>query len=422
MKSIYKIFIIFLALWFILLLVTFNRHIRRIPNTYNSEIWADKAGYYVFLPATFIYQWHGEEMPDSIDLKTGKGFDIIDNNIITKYPMGVALMMLPFWLVNHYFVADPNDGFSFSYTLISSVASTFYVLAGLFISYFCIRRFASRVRSILVILFLFLSTNLFYYTLIETGMSHSFSFFWFSLLLYIILKIKDQQKIFLSDAIILGVILGAILLIRPINCVFCLPYFIIILIHSSKPIQTFVQVFLSKKSMPIYLIPVVLFAPQLYYYSYTSGISPAYSGEGFIYLSNPKIAEVLFSPNNGLFLYTPILFFLLLFYLFNIKHYATILIPVIVLFVLIVFIYGSWWSYELGCGFGHRSMVEFYSLVFLPLALIDMPKKIKNTVIFIGILCFIYSLKLILSYDGCFYGNNDWDWNAYITLLVSNIK
>jgi hypothetical protein len=421
MKSI-KILIIFLALWLILLLITFNRHIRRIPNTYNSEIWADKAGYYVFLPATFIYQWQGTQMPDSIHLKTGKGFDIIENNIVTKYPMGVAIMLLPFWVINHYFIADPSDGFSFSYTLISSVASTFYVLAGLFISYFCMRKFASRARSILLTLFLFLSTNLLYYTIIETGMSHSFSFFWFSLLLYIILKIKNQQKTETSDAIILGLTLGAIILIRPINCIFCFPYFMILFIHSSDYKQTFIQLFLSTKSLYICIIPLLLFAPQLYYYSYTSGISPAYSGEGFIYLSNPKIAEVLFSPNNGLFLYTPIVCFLMLFYLFNIKNYAKTLIPIILLFVLIVFVYGSWWSYELGCAFGHRSMVEFYSFLFLPLAIIDMPKKIKNTAIFIGILCFIYSLKLILSYDGCFYGNNDWDWNAYITLLVSNIK
>ena len=42
-----------------------------------------------------------------------------------------------------------------------------------------------RMESIILTAFVFLSTNLFYYTVIENGMSHSFSFFWFSLLLYI---------------------------------------------------------------------------------------------------------------------------------------------------------------------------------------------------------------------------------------------
>ena len=66
-KPILITFTIFITLWSCLLLITINKHIRRQPNTYDSEIFADKAGYYVYLPATFIYNWNGQEMPDSID-------------------------------------------------------------------------------------------------------------------------------------------------------------------------------------------------------------------------------------------------------------------------------------------------------------------------------------------------------------------
>lgn len=420
-KPILITFTIFITLWSCLLLITINKHIRRQPNTYDSEIFADKAGYYVYLPATFIYNWNGQEMPDSIDKKTGRGFDIINNYITTKYPMGVAIMMSPFWLINHYFIAQPNDGFSFSYTLTSCVSSTFYVLLGLFISYACFKKYASPITSLLITISILLSTNLFYYTVIETGMSHSFSFFWFTLLLFMTLKIKDQNKITYKDAFILGICIGFILLLRPINIVFCFPYVLILLINNPNKKQMVKDLLFSKKSLLLYLLTGLLFLPQLFYYSYISTISPAYGGTGFPYLTNPRILEVLFAPNNGMFLYTPILFFIFC-TLFIYKKNIPFVVPICILFGSIVYLYGSWQNYELGCSFGHRSVVEFYTLLFLPLTSIKISERMKKIFIFIVILSSLYTLKIAFSYDGCFYGNNDWDWNAYLTLLISNIK
>lgn len=421
MKSIYRTLIIFFVLWTSLLLITFNKHIRREPNTYNSEIWADKAGYYVYLPATFIYNWDGKLMPDSIDKKTGDGFEIIGNYITTKYPMGVAIMISPFWLINHYCIAHPKDGFSFSYTLISSIGSTFYVLLGLFISYACFKKYTAPVPAVFVTISVFLSTNLFYYTILETGMSHSFSFFWFSLLLFMILKIKDQNQIKYLDAITLGITIGFIMLLRPINCIFCLPYFSILFINNPNIKYTIKELTFSTKSIILCLISAIIFAPQLFYYNYISTISAAYKGTSFPYLTHPKILEVLFAPDNGLFLYAPILFFILL-YLFIYKKPIHFIMPICILVCLVVYTYAAWQNPELGCAFGHRSVVEFYSFIFFPLNCMDMSKKMKNTFIFIAILSTLYTLKLSLSYDGCFYGNEDWDWNAYLTLLFGNIK
>jgi hypothetical protein len=421
MKPIYNTLLFFLVLWTGLLLLTFNRHIRREPNTYQSEIFADKAGYYVYLPATFIYNWNGSSMPDSIDKKTGDGFEIINSHIATKYPMGAAIMMAPIWLINHYFIANPNDGFSFSYTLISSIASTLYVLLGLFISYISFKKYTPSSYALLITACIFFSTNLFYYTIIETGMSHSFSFFWFSLLLFTILKIKEQKQVKYSDAITLGITVGFIILLRPINFIFCFPYFLMLIIKNSNAKSIIKELLLSTKSILLYLSPVLIFAPQLFYYKYISTVSAAYKGTGFPYLTNPKILEVLFAPENGLFLYAPVLFFILLSYIFY-REPAFFIIPVCLLACMVIYTYSSWQNPELGCAFGHRSMVEFYSFLFLPLTCINMSKKIKNTFIFTVILSTLYTLKISLSYDRCFYGNNDWDWSAYLTLLFDNIK
>ncbi|WP_018344403.1 hypothetical protein [Cytophaga aurantiaca] len=421
MKLIYRTLIIFLVLWIGLLLITFNKHLRREPNTYHSEIWADKAGYYVYLPATFIYHWQGDSIPESIHKQKGDGFKIIGNHVVTKYPMGVAVMMSPVWLVNHYFIADVKDGFSFSYTLVSSVAATFYVLIGLFISYACYKKYTTSIRSLSICILLFISTNLFYYTVLENGMSHAFSFFWFSLLLFVILDIKQRTSITYKDTLSLGIITGFIMLIRPINCVFCLPYFLILVIQNPNIKSTIKELLFTTKSLLIYLLAILIITPQIIYYKSISSIKAPYSGEGFSYLTSPKILSVLFAPENGLFLYTPIVLFIFVL-LFIYRKSIPFIIPICVLFSLVVYVYASWSSPELGCAFGYRGMVEFYSLIFLPFAFINVSRKLKFTFIFIAVLCTLYTLKLSLSYDGCFGGSNYWDWSTYSKLLFSNIK
>ncbi|WP_299250824.1 hypothetical protein [uncultured Cytophaga sp.] len=422
MKLIYSKPFIFFILWICLLLFTFNRHIRRDPYGYTSEIYADKAGYYVYLPATFIYNWQGNNIPDKIAKNPGMAFENIDNYIYTKYPMGVAVMMSPFWLINHYFIANPNDGFSFSYTMISSVASTFYVLLGLFISFACFKKYTSPIQALIITVTLFASTNLFYYTTLENGMSHSFSFFWFSLLLFVMIDIKQRSYIVTyKDILLIGTTIGFIALIRPINCIFCLPYFLILIIQNPNAITTIKELFFTTKSIFLYLIPIIIISPQVIYYKIISTIRLPYGHEGFPYLMNPRILKVLFAPNNGLFLYTPIALFILLFIFINRKK-SPFTIPIYVLFGLVIYTYASWWSTELGCAFGHRSMVEFYTIIFLPLAYIELSKKMKFIVGSIAILSILYNLKLSLSYDICFMGSYYWDWDTYLTLLFSNIK
>src|SRR5262245_16874595 len=119
----------------LLLFLTFNRHSRSGYFNYHSEVWTDKAGYYVYLPAALKFSFNPLSFPDSIDVKTGNGFtlDFENNKVRTKYTYGVALMQLPF-----YFIADllcpmlgqKPDGFSPVYQKMINVAAIFYVMLG----------------------------------------------------------------------------------------------------------------------------------------------------------------------------------------------------------------------------------------------------------------------------------------------------
>jgi len=60
--------------------------------------------------------------------------------------------------------------------------------------------------------------------------------------------------------------------------------------------------------------------------------------------------------------------------------------------IVVVYYTASWWLYSFGCGYGNRNMVEYYSLLSIPLASIieEHKNKLYNYLLF-GIL-------LILAY------------------------
>jgi len=53
--------------YFFTVFLTLNRHSRTGIQNYHSEIWADKAGYYIYLPSFFIYNFDGKKLPKIID-------------------------------------------------------------------------------------------------------------------------------------------------------------------------------------------------------------------------------------------------------------------------------------------------------------------------------------------------------------------
>ena len=101
-----------------------------------TEFFADKAMYYVYLPATFIYRWDLKKFPEKIDEKT-RGFTLHYKNdkLIIKATYGVALMLTPFFIPVHViakvFHLEP-DGVSVFYQEMMTIPGIFYVILGLF--------------------------------------------------------------------------------------------------------------------------------------------------------------------------------------------------------------------------------------------------------------------------------------------------
>ena len=418
-----KSIIVFLFLFIALFILSVNKHIRRDIFTYKSEIWGDKAGYYIYLPALFDYNFDGQKLPKDISANTGNGFIIDGHTIITKYPAGEAVMIAPFWLTNK--LINPSDSpFSKSYHYSIDFAAAFYVALGLLISFLTFKKYTSVPYAYLLCATMLLSTNLLYYAIDETGMSHAYSFVLFASLLFISLNLIHYLQISaIKTFIALGILGGMIFLVRHVNIIFFIPVLLITQNSFREGWTILKRIFLSKESIIMYSCMLFIVIPQLYYYYYINSTVSAtpYYGEGFFYVFRPKILEVLFAPENGIFLYSPFLAVVLLWNISVCSFKKTIIFMPYLLFFCVIYLYASWSSYELGCGLGHRSLVEFYPFLFLPLANRLNKQKISIIFVLLFLLCSFYTLKMMYSFDGCF-GSFDWDWQQYYRHLTSSVK
>jgi hypothetical protein len=118
-------------------------------------------------------------------------------------------------------------------------------------------------------------------------------------------------------------------------------------------------------------IPILLlvFAPQLVYWKHTTGnlLWYSYGDEGFSNWLAPKMFSVLFSPQNGLFLYTPLMFLIVWGMWLHWHHHSAGRWMNPITLLVATYIFGSWWAWWFGGAFGHRCYVEYFTLMTLPL-------------------------------------------------------
>ncbi|NOX48649.1 MAG: hypothetical protein GXO89_16905 [Chlorobi bacterium] len=412
------------------------RHKNIGPNSFRTEIWADRAGYYVYLPSTFIYNFSTENFPENIEPKTGEGFFLNKERkrIETKYTYGVALMQLPFFLVADAITVlshdYPRDGFSYYYQKSINFAAAFYLALGLYLLFLALKVYFGYKNKLLIatIATFFFGTNLYYYGIIETGMSHIYSFFLFSSLLFLVThkaKFKNKLRYFSF----LGLISGLIVLIRPTNIIILTIPFIWGVGNFKQLSQRFKE-FFKPSIIPFWLVPgLLVLVPQFVYWKYSTGhfLSYTYKDEGFSNALSPNVFEVLFAPNNGLFPYSLTFILALVGIVLIWKSNKTLALYSSFVFLLITYMTASWHDWRFGCGAGMRNMVEYYALFSFPMAfsvhkLFSMKKGIIKFLIFATLGFFVMiSFKVNYHYFGCYF-SGIWDWSDYVKYLFYPVQ
>lgn len=428
-KSSRLVFVYFTVLAGIMLFATLNIHRQSKVFDYHSEIFADKAGYYVYLPALFIYDFNPQKFPDSIDVKTGFGFKLTEDKIVTKYPTGVAILQSPFFFAAHLYSKITNkvsDGFGVIYHKAIDISAIFYLIIGLIFLFKFLRNYFSEKIILISIVILVLGTNLYYYATAESGLSHVYSFFLISLFLYYYKQfISKKSNLILF---VLSLIVGFVFIVRPINIFLILPILFLDVENTNEFLNRF------KLSWKNYLMVIITFilviSPQVFYYFYLSNnlVYYSYGDESFIYKYSPKIVKVLFAFENGWITNNPIHVITLLGLVYMVRRKLNNAWLIFILFIVITLTYASWWSTQLGCGLGHRGYVEFYTLFIIPIAYVvqfvlsTKSNWYKFLILLFIFICIVVNIKLIYTFDGCWFGKSAWDFAEFSKLLFSSTK
>jgi hypothetical protein len=416
--------IIFTGVFFLLLFLAFNRHSKDRLFTYHTELWADKAGYHMYLPALFYYDFKASNYPEDFGSNIGNGFRFNpkEDKVISKYPIGVAVLQSPFFTLGH-FIDQFNErgecqksyaGYSWIQHKMIDVSTVFYFVFGLLLLFKVLIRNNAR-RQVYVLLFLLtFGSNAYFYITRDAGLSHAYSFFTFSAFLYFFNRLINQSKSIKTEVIMLLFVASLGCLIRPVNVLFYgLSALVFIIPNWSYLIQHKRVIGTSV----LLALPIALLLPflQLVYYKYAHGsyLAYSYTDEAFIYADTPKFARVWFAPANGLLPYSPVFALSLIGIFFMFKSDLKLALTYVILFLGVSYLYAAWWTPGLGCGYGHRGFIEHLPFFALP-AMITLRKIRSRWLISIlaslGLVYIGFLIAFQYRYDGCWYGNGYWDW------------
>lgn len=320
--------------------------------------------YYSYLPSAVIH----DDLSMSYYNERGYWLVADTNGVpLQKMTMGMSLLYSPFFMVGHTVALNSTykaDGYSKPYSTSLKIGTYLYVIIGLFLLYLSLLYFFSPVISALSILLIFLSTNLFYYTLCEGEMSHSYLFFLFSVIIFNSIKWFETYKT--KNILFLGLAFGMAVLIRPTSALM----FVFILFYALSKTNV---IDLIKEQYKIILVTIILFFIPLFfqmlYWKIYGGnwMRWSYGDESF-YFSSPHIIEFLVGYRKGWLVYTPIMIFALIGMLFLKKKIPAMKWSIPLISFLAIYILSSWWCWWFGGSFGSRSMVEYYALLIFPLA------------------------------------------------------
>jgi len=357
-----------------------------IPSTWhsvgNNSISWDVFGYYLYLPALFIYHDIGlqdkewlEEVKTTYEPSNSfyQFFEQPNGNQVIQYSSGQAVLYLPFFGVAHAIalVSDyPADGFSHPYELLLNVGMLSYFALGLWWLILVGRRFFKDHWVAIGLLCMYFGTNLFQIAAEYVVSPHIGLFMLYSALIYVSDSYSRRRKP--VHALFIGILCGLILLNRPTEIV---AIFIPLLWGYGNQTVPGWKIALKNPSDLLVSIgtAVLIGFTQLAYWKYTAGSWIHFSyenpAEGLDWLQ-PHTIDFLFSFRKGWFVYTPIAFFIVAGFILMKNRISQAWLPSLLVFVLSIYLMSTWttWFYA-GGSYSSRTMVNIYPVLFLPLTL-----------------------------------------------------
>ena len=307
------------------------------------------------------------------------------------YSIGPALFWFPTFMT--LFQLFHGNGYSLLYQLSIGFISCLYVIAGVIILFRLLQTYFSEKNSILTVIGIMFGTNLLFYGAVDTVNSHSLSFFIATILITFIVEKRSF--------VLIGFFAGLLSLMRTQDAIFLLLALPLIWekVRQYKPtgskiFHVFPYSLLLMTSFFLAFVPQLI-AWQLLYGTVTK--SPYMDNYHFFDIVHPHLFEVLFSTNNGLILWTPLVILCLFGCIALSKRLRTIRIPMLGLVILQWFLIASWSFWWQGASFSGRMFISILPLLSLGLASVIERMRTQKIIIVLSLFC-VLNFGLILVY------------------------
>jgi hypothetical protein len=375
----------------------------------------DVYGYYLYLPATFIYHDPGfrdlswsdtlnkRYTPSETFYQVRKGQDGMWS---IKYPCGSAIIWSPFFFAAHILAEPlgyPADGLSPPYSWALIVAGCFYAFLGLwFLRKVLLRFFSDGIAAGLLVL-ITLGTNYWSMAASETVMPHGNSFALNCIFLWLVIRWHDQPTF--KRSIGMALLLGIGVLMRPTE-IFWILVPVFWNVSSWKTLrEKFAFMWQQKAKLLVFILvfTTVLFF-QLSYWYYTLGTWIAYGYEESFAIWTPFLYECMFSFKKGWFIYTPLMLFCFAGFYFLWKRKREIFWSIALLTFLHTWVIFSWECWWYAASFGQRGAIDMYAALTIPLGFLitatwEKTVWIKATVLSLIGFCLVLSIFQTWQYN-----------------------
>lgn len=396
------------AVWMVLLILFVANFQYKFWKDDKRIIRGDVVSYYQYLPALFVHhdlsmQFTREDPSFYKDHfwihPTEKG------GLVGRMTIGMSVVYAPFFLVAHALAEPlgyPPDGFSTPYKFALLISCLFYVFFGLWFLRKALLTYFSEKETAITLLVIGLATNLFFYTVIEPPKSHAYSFSLVALLILLVIRWYGTGS--WRHAILIGVVAGMILLVRPSNLLLLLVVFLWG-IGTWDDLRNRLRFFLKgwPKLMVMALIAVLVLSPQLIYWEITTGqlIFYSYDQERFFF-DQPHIIKGMFGYRNGWLVYTPVMVFSLAGMIVGYRKYRRLIMPVAIVWLINVYLIFSWWCWWYASAFGLRAMIDSYALLAFPLTAFTawtLRKHIMIRTVYLTLIAFFIFLNIFQTHQ-----------------------
>jgi hypothetical protein len=340
----------------------------------------DSFGYHLYLPATLVDHDLLLTDPDRVDRArqdhdaSGTLYQIStlpDGRHVIKYPMGLAVAWGPWFMVGHLIAGatgQPQDGYSSPYDRAVRVGVWTYLFLGLLALRAVLRHRFSEWITAFTLLLLFVGTNLIDQATMGMAMPHLPLFCLYAGILWATVRWTADRR--MGRALVLAVLMGLAVLIRPSEGLCLLLPFL--WRGDGEVSSPFTRAWrLRKQWASIILVMFLIGLPQFIYWKMATGhwILDTYNnaGEGFDLLT-PHTWPFLFSFRKGWYIYTPLMLLATAGIFLLRRQCRDAYLPVLVFFLLNLYLLSSWTCWWYADSFGSRAMVGSYAVMALPLA------------------------------------------------------